>query len=42
MEIAQVRAFESRFLLEVGEERGEFTAKVSLPFESPDGANAHA
>jgi LytS/YehU family sensor histidine kinase len=28
--------------LDVGEERGEFTAKVSLPFESPDAANAHA
>ncbi|MDP9010816.1 MAG: histidine kinase [Pseudomonadota bacterium] len=28
--------------VEVGEERGEFTAKVSLPFESPDPANAHA
>jgi LytS/YehU family sensor histidine kinase len=28
--------------LEIGEERGEFTAKVSLPFEDPDGAVAHA
>jgi two-component system sensor histidine kinase AlgZ len=30
--------------LEIGEERGEFTAKVSLPYEPPDGvvANAYA
>jgi two-component system sensor histidine kinase AlgZ len=27
--------------LEIGEERGEFTAKVSLPFESPDGVIAN-
>jgi two-component system, LytTR family, sensor histidine kinase AlgZ len=28
--------------LDIGEERGEFTATVSLPFELPDGANANA
>jgi len=28
--------------LETGEERGEFTAKLSLPFESADGAIANA
>jgi two-component system sensor histidine kinase AlgZ len=28
--------------LDVGEERGEFTAKVTLPFEPPDGTNANA
>ena len=28
--------------LETGEERGEFTAKLSLPFETPDGAAANA
>jgi two-component system, LytTR family, sensor histidine kinase AlgZ len=28
--------------LEIGEEQGEFTAKVSLPFELPDGMVAHA
>ncbi|HTB89833.1 MAG TPA: histidine kinase [Steroidobacteraceae bacterium] len=28
--------------LEIGEERGEFTAKVSLPFDPPDGVGANA
>jgi two-component system, LytTR family, sensor histidine kinase AlgZ len=28
--------------LEIGEERGEFTAKVSLPFDPPDGVVANA
>jgi hypothetical protein len=28
--------------LEIGEERGEFTAKLSLPFELPDGMSANA
>jgi hypothetical protein len=28
--------------LDIDEQRGEFTAKVSLPFEPPEGANANA
>jgi LytS/YehU family sensor histidine kinase len=28
--------------LETGEERGEFTAKLSLPFEAPEGMSANA
>jgi two-component system, LytTR family, sensor histidine kinase AlgZ len=28
--------------LDIEEQRGEFTAKLSLPFEPPDGATAHA